>query len=144
MPINPLTAYRQVERDSLSGRELEANILNRGAAMLVDLKKAWDAPDLEARLEEALRYNQRIWSIFQSEAASAQNPLPDEIKHNILVLSVFIDSQIFKTMAYPSPDKLDAIININHNVAAGLMERPQSAQPAGQRDHRESSPGPAA
>ena len=29
---------------------------------------------------------------------------------------------------YPTPEKLTAVININHNIAAGLRETPDSSQ----------------
>jgi len=31
-------------------------------------------------------------------------------------------------MAYPTPEKLTAVININHNIAAGLRETSDSSQ----------------
>jgi len=48
------------------------------------------------------------------------NPLPEEVKHNLLSLSLFIDRRTFEALAYPAPEKLDILININLNVAAGL------------------------
>jgi len=48
------------------------------------------------------------------------NPLPQQIRENVLRLSAFIDRRIFDTLAYPSPEKLDILININTNIAAGL------------------------
>jgi flagellar protein FlaF len=50
----------------------------------------------------------------------ADNPLPEEIRQNILSLSVFVDRRIFEVMAYPAPEKLDILISINRNIAAGL------------------------
>ena len=52
----------------------------------------------------------------------ADNPLPDEIKRNILALSFFVDRRTFDTLAYPAPEKLSILVNINLNVAAGLRE----------------------
>jgi flagellar protein FlaF len=37
-----------------------------------------------------------------------------------LRLSAFVDRRIFETLAAPAPEKLEAIININNNIAAGL------------------------
>jgi flagellar protein FlaF len=48
------------------------------------------------------------------------NPLPDEIKRNLLALSLFVDRRTFETLAYPAPEKLDVLISINLNVSAGL------------------------
>jgi flagellar protein FlaF len=104
----------------MSGRETEARVLTQAALKLIDCQKNWDAPDRKARLDAALKYNQRIWSIFQVEMTKADNPLPDQIKRNILLLSRFIDKRIFDVMAFPETEKLNIIIKINQNIAAGL------------------------
>lgn len=121
MSVNPLDAYQDVATATLSGRELEASILNKAAKQLIAVKNDWHGPDLEARLDQALKYNQQIWSFFQAEISAPENPLPVEIKNNLLSLSVFVDKRTFDLMAYPAPEKLDILININQNLAAGLL-----------------------
>ncbi|MDR3395066.1 MAG: flagellar biosynthesis regulator FlaF [Parasulfuritortus sp.] len=121
MSDNAIDAYQSVEKETLTGRDLEASVLNKAAIRLRAVQAQWDAPDRSVLLEEALRYNQRIWTILQVELTNPENPLPKEIKENLLTLSVFIDKRTFETMAYPSSDKLDVLININHNIAAGLQ-----------------------
>lgn len=120
MPINPLDAYQSVERATLSGRELEASVLIKAAMRLQDVRNNWSAPDLTVRLDEALRYNQKLWTYLQTELARPENPLPDEIKTNLLSLSAFIDKRTFQLMALPVAEQLDVLISINKNIAAGL------------------------
>jgi flagellar protein FlaF len=121
MSVNPLDAYQEVATATLSGRELEASILNKAATQLLYVKNNWDAPDREAALDQALRYNQHVWSFFQSELSAEDNPLPIEVKRNLLTLSMFIDKRTFEVMAFPAPEKLAILISINQNVAAGLL-----------------------
>jgi len=120
MPGNPLEAYQSVEKTTLAGRELEASVLMRAALMLADVQNNWGQPGHEERLDNALRHNQRIWTLFQAEITSPDNPLPAEIRQNLLSLSAFIDKRTFDVMAFPEPAKLDILISINKNVAAGL------------------------
>lgn len=120
MTNNPIGAYESVEKATLEGRGLEAHVLTLSATMLADLRDHWDAPDRESRLDEVLRHNQKVWSFFQAEVSQADNPMPREIKANILALSVFIDNRTFEIMAYPEKEKLDILIAINRNLAAGL------------------------
>jgi flagellar protein FlaF len=120
MPANPLEAYRSVEKATLSQRDLEANVLAKAAAQLQDLRANWTRDGQDARIEEALGYNQRVWSFFQAELSLEDNPMPEEIKRNLLALSLFVDRRSFEVLAYPAPEKLDVLININLNVAAGL------------------------
>jgi len=104
----------------MSGREIEASALTRAAMMLAECQNNWEAADRKDNLNEALRMNQKLWSILQAELIEADNPLPKELREDILSLSVFIDRRIIEVMAFPSSEKLTAIININLNLAAGL------------------------
>lgn len=115
-----IQAYRAAQKATMSGREIEASALARSASILAECRDNWDAPDREEMLRAALRRNQMLWSIFQAELSDTDNPLPKELKESILNLSLFIDKRTIDIMAFPSPEKLDAIIDINLNLAAGL------------------------
>ena len=125
MLARQLETYRQIQKTTMSGRELEAEVLINAALLLKDCQKKWDDKDRDTKLDKALKYNQRIWSIFQGELAKPENPLPKKMKEDILSLSLFIDKRIFDIMSYPEPKKLDIIININLNLAAGLRSSPK-------------------
>jgi len=116
----PLKAYDKVSRSTMNGREVEAAVLTKAAVKLKQCQSDWDKPDRDAQLNAALKFNQRVWSIFQAEIDRRENPLPEGLKINLLRLSAFIDKRIFEIMAYPTPEKLTILININNNIAAGL------------------------
>ncbi len=117
---NALNAYKSVEKATISGRETESRVLTEGAIKLRTCQKRWEDDARAEMLDEALKYNQRIWTIFQTELGREENPLPDHIKLDLLRLSSFIDKRIFEVMASPTPEKLDILIKINENIAAGL------------------------
>lgn len=119
-----LEAYRNVQKTTMSSRELEAVVLTKAAQMLKECQDGWNAPGRDEKLGEALRYNQMLWTFFQGELMQAENPLPKPIKQNLLNLSLFIDKRTFEVMAFPAPEKLNALININLNIAAGLRAAP--------------------
>ena len=124
-----LKRYESVAKSTLSGRDIEAEVLSKAALKLTECQTHWDAADRPAKLDQALRLNQRVWSILQAELGKPENPLPEGIKESLLRLSAFIDKRIFEIMAYPSPEKLTVIININSNIAAGLRTRPALESP---------------
>jgi flagellar protein FlaF len=95
-------------------------VLSKAAVMLKQCQDCWESADLTQMLSEALKYNQKVWSFFQTEIANPDNPLPKKLKEDLLSLSIFVDKRIFEIISYPSPEKLTAIININLNIAAGL------------------------
>jgi flagellar protein FlaF len=109
---------------TMPGREIEAWILTKAALKLKECRDNWDNADRNEKLEEALKFNQHIWSIFQAELGKEENLLPKKLRVDILRLAAFIDHRIFETMSYPSPEKLKIIIDINNNLAAGLRNSP--------------------
>lgn len=124
MPGKGLNAYKQTVKTTISGRELEATVLTKAARMLQDCQEHWGKEGHAGRLDAALTFNQKIWTIFQEELLKDDNPLPVKIRENILTLSVFIDKTIIDVMAKPAPEKLKIIIDINVNLAAGLRGSP--------------------
>lgn len=120
---SPLDLYRKVEKETLSGRDLEASVLLKAAQKLVEARhRLANDQDLNT-LDEALRYNQRVWTLFQSELDEPANPLPQPIKANLLALIGFIDRRTFSLMADPAPERIDVLIEINRNIASGLQAR---------------------
>ena len=124
MSQNQLNAYTAVQKEHLSGRELEDSVLSRAGLMLKSVKENWGSPDREHKLLEAVKFNQKVWSFFQAELSDPENPLPKNLREDILNLSIFIDKRLFEVLAYPNPDKLAIIIDIDFNIAAGLRTTP--------------------
>lgn len=121
MSEKPLFAYEQQSKDSMSPRELEASVLTKAGLLLRQCQESWADANRDQQLEEAIRYNQRVWSFFQSELSQPDNPLPKKLREDILNLSLFIDKRLFEVLAFPEDaKKLNIVIDINFNLAAGL------------------------
>ena len=107
-----------------SAAEVDAIVLRQAADRL---QKAQQLPD-DDFFEEALLYNQLIWTVIQSEM-TAENPLPEQIKANLVSLSIFVDKQTATAIGTRETALLDTLININRNISLGL-ERRVPEQPA--------------
>jgi flagellar biosynthesis activator protein FlaF len=118
-----VNAYTVIQKETLSGRELEASVLSRAGLMLKSVKENWGALDRNQKLQEAVKFNQKVWSFFQAELADPENPLPKNLREDILNLSLFIDKRLFEVLAFPDPEKLSIVIDINFNIASGLRTR---------------------
>ncbi len=121
---NPANAYNSMQKETLSGRELEASVLTRAGLMLKQVQENWNEPDRDAKLLESIKFNQKIWSFFQAELSDPENPLPKNLRQDILNLSLFVDKRLFEVLAHPDKEKLDIIIDIDFNIAAGLRTTP--------------------
>ncbi|NCO02778.1 MAG: flagellar FlaF family protein [Alphaproteobacteria bacterium] len=104
-------------------RELEAHVLLKSAKFLQDLQNDWDnvTPDI---LEETLKYNRQIWMLFYDTALeNPEGDRPNDLRSNIINLANFIFKRELEIMSKPEKEKLSVIININREIAAGLMEK---------------------
>ena len=101
-------------------RQVESWALGETAARM---SAARQEPVDEAALLHAVRLNWRLWTIFQASLLEPDCPLPVEIRNNILSLSNFVDRHTANIIAAPDPAKLDVLIRINREIAAGLIGR---------------------
>jgi flagellar protein FlaF len=115
-------AYARTVQQSASPREIEAQTLLMAARKLVEVQTNWNGAD--KRMHAALLFNRRLWTIFMSAAESNDNPQPIEVRQNILNLAVFVMQRTIEIQSSPAPEKLQSLIDINSNIAAGLSGRP--------------------
>ena len=118
---NAAQAYTKVARQIVNPRELEADLLLKAASRLQAILDAWDRKATE--LDAALLYNRKLWSIFMASATSPDHALPVAIRQNIANLGLFVVNQTVAVTANPAPEGLTTLININRELAAGLMGR---------------------
>jgi flagellar protein FlaF len=91
------------------------------ARKLVEIQNDWKGPD--KRMHAALLFNRRLWTIFMSAVESDDNPQPVEIRQNIRNIALFVMQRTIELQTNPSPEKMQSLIDINSNIAAGLAGR---------------------
>lgn len=136
-PNNPYAkaagAYGEhAQKHTPDQRELEARVLLKSAKVLKDLRDNWADVTTEL-LDGALRYNRQIWMMFYDTAIenSENEQRPDDLRSNIINLANFIFKREVEIMADKErkPDKLDVLISINKEIAAGLMSSKKQMPP---------------
>ena len=120
-------AYETGARTSQSNRELEAEALFKAARQLEAVRQHWASPQRDALLLAAVRYNQRLWTLFQSELSQPAHPMPRPLRQDILRLSTFVERRLLEVLGNPRPEGLEVVIEINRQIAQGL----KGAVPAG-------------
>lgn len=118
---NAAQAYGMVAKQTASPRELEADLLLKAASRLQAIRDSWETGKLE--LDDALLFNRKLWSVFLTSVTSEDHPLPMTVRQNVANLGVFVMSQTVSLMADPKPNQLVPLININRELAAGLLGR---------------------
>jgi flagellar protein FlaF len=124
MSKDKVAAYQQQQKRNLSPREVEAMAFTKAAVLLEEAKLK--TGNIE-EYSKALRFNHLLWTIIQADLTEPENQLPNEIKANVMSLSIFVDKQTTKAMRSSNAADLDVLININRNLAAGLRNTPQAA-----------------
>jgi flagellar biosynthesis activator protein FlaF len=120
-------AYARVSQATQSPRELESSILLKAGMKLQSVKDRW--PESEKDLDEALTYNRKLWTVLISSVTREDSELPREIRQNILNLGLFILNHTMSMITDARPERLNVLININRDIAAGLRGRGIDPEP---------------
>lgn len=133
--------YGQKSREGANQRELEGQLLIKSANEIQKLHDRWDEATTED-IDNVLSYNRKLWMVFFDTAvenpdASENRPL--DLRNNIVNLCNFIFKRSIDVMADPKKEKLRVLIDINREVAAGLMTK--QAQPAPSQSENDTKKG---
>ncbi len=109
-----IQAYGTSTRMGLAGRMLEAEAFTSAANKL---QEARDNPEDQSLRMEALRFNNRLWTIVQVALGDSQSGLSDELSAQLASLSIFVDGRNYDSITDSDPALLDALIEINSNLA---------------------------
>ena len=114
-------AHAAIAAPMADPRAMEADLLLRAALRLEAVHETWDGKRSE--LDSALRYNRQLWAIFLTSVTSSEHPLPVEIRQNVANLGLFVMNQTVSMLQEPRRAALGALININRELASGLLGR---------------------
>jgi flagellar protein FlaF len=133
-PHNPYAAAASAygETSTLGDqRALEAKVLLNGARLIEELSTRLKNGEKVSRAEidKALTNNRKIWQLFVNEMAKPDCPLSKDIRNNIATLSLFIFKRTIEVLVDPTPEKMRILIDINRNIASGLMAKPAAKPP---------------
>ncbi|MEQ9825758.1 MAG: flagellar biosynthesis regulator FlaF [Puniceicoccaceae bacterium] len=123
MPRNPINPYEKTQKATVPGRDVEVNVLEKAAVMLKRCQENWTDNAFNRALDDALRYNQKIWDVFQNDWRSPDCQLERPLRENLLSLGVYVRKATLDIIAYPEKEKLNSLININENLASGLKSQ---------------------
>ncbi len=110
-------------------RELEGRVLLKANRRFQDILNNWDNRAKNA-LGDALTYNRQIWVLFYDTAIENKDGgRPNDLRSNIVNLANYTFKREMEILADPKPEKLNVLININSEIAAGLMVNNEKTAP---------------
>jgi len=126
--------YEALHTDSMEGRDLEASLLSRAARKLTRCAQTWeDEPQsrqYREKLDEALLFNQKLWTLLQVELSDPGHALPETLRVNLLRLSHYVDQAIFRLYSGGKLSDLRSLARINEELAMGLIDGTRTAASA--------------
>lgn len=117
--MNITNRYAETEVSGMNQIELESRALIKTASSLNYIKENWEQK--RGDLNEALDKNRRLWTVIAGAMSDDTSPQPPEMRKNILSLAMFVFKRTLEIIANPKPQSLDILININMNIARGLL-----------------------
>ena len=114
MSPRPLNAYAQADKHALDGRLLEGRAFAKAARLLQD------AADDSDRLR-ALSYNQKLWTTVQAAVTDTACTLPDDIRANLLSLSMFMDRITGDILDGKATFSTAAMVDVNRSMAVAQL-----------------------
>lgn len=136
-PYAKATSVYQAQRQKapLSNvRHIEAEALLKAARMLQEIQDKWPEEEVakaDDKLQETLKYNREIWSMFYNTAlTNANKNQPEALRTNIINMANFVFRQSLEIISAPSKTKLNLLININRDIASALLARAHAEEPA--------------
>ena len=83
----------------------------------------------------ALTIIQTLWTILLGDLSGDGDGLPENLRDDLLALSLCVDRQTILALGDPRPKHLDSLIEINRNLARGLGFQETVSGPGASRTH---------
>jgi flagellar protein FlaF len=119
--LNGYSAYTNVQNKTDDPRDIEYRLL---AQVTRSLMQARDNPKEFNKLVEAILWNRDVWAALRIDLADPGNQLPKELRASLISISIWIEKETYAIMDHRGD--IDAVININRNIMAGL--RPEASE----------------
>jgi len=86
------------------------------------LMEVLEEPKRDKSFYEAIDRNRRLWLVLQMDLSSAENKLPDDVKAQLISLSIWVDRECRQILR--DDGDVQAMINVNRSIMEGLAPPP--------------------
>lgn len=127
--MNAQNTYAKVQKETLSGRDIEARVLAKASSQLRHVLELPEGHEKSRAVEAAVRYNLRVWDVFHADWDNPDCTLSPQLRTDLLRLSIYVHKTSLEVLAYTAPAKIKSLVTINDCLATGLTSVP-APQPA--------------
>jgi flagellar protein FlaF len=128
--MNAHKTYKKVQKETLSGRDVEVQVLRKAAIQYRQVLSAINDTEKDKLLDAAVRYNLRVWDVFHADWERPDCALDTKLRNDLFRLSIFVHKTSIEVLAYGDPEKIRTLVNINECLAEGLVTGSRAPVPA--------------
>ena len=116
-----LKAYENAQKTAIQTKELERLAIARTTHKLTSARDNFThGKENYDKYADALTFNQKLWTLIQSNIADNPASGTASLRESLLNLSLFIDKQTVTALRNPDPNNLTPLIEINKSISGGL------------------------
>ena len=115
MSYHGYTAYKTNQNKTESPRDIEYRLLAQVTHALINAR---ENPDLFGDRVKAILWNRDVWSALRVDLSDPENQLPKQLRASLISISLWIEKETRNLLDHKGD--LDAVIDINRNIMAGL------------------------
>ena len=116
-----LKAYENAQKTAIQLKELERLVIARTTNKLTSARDNFThGKESYDKYADALKFNQKLWTLIQSNVADNPNSGTPSLRESLLNLSLFIDKQTITALRNPDPKNVTPLIEINKSISGGL------------------------
>jgi flagellar protein FlaF len=109
--------YQQAARQADNPRETEYRLFGEVTRALIAASQV-PPEDIATRID-ALDWNRRLWSVLASDCSSDGNPLPPQLRAQIISLSLWVSRHTSAVMR--REEQFEPLIEVNRIIMQGLQ-----------------------
>ena len=113
-----INKYRATQNSTENPRQTEYRLFADVTKALISLKNLnskYKGPEYFKTLD----WNRRLWLALQTDLANEDNKFPEELKANLISISLWVDKQTRSVMKGEAG--IDTLITVNRTIMEGLL-----------------------
>jgi flagellar protein FlaF len=119
-----LKAYENAQKTAIQLKELERLAIARTTHYMTNARDNFtQGKQSYDKYAYALKFNQKLWTLIQSNIADNPTSGTASLRESLLKLSFFIDKQTMIALRNPDPNNLTPLIEINKSISGGLHSK---------------------
>ncbi|MGA9658682.1 MAG: flagellar biosynthesis regulator FlaF [Asticcacaulis sp.] len=119
-----LKAYQTTSRLAEDPRQTEYRLFGQVTRALMEAEKL-DRSQIRERMD-ALDWNRRMWSLLGADCSVSGNGLPDQVRANIISLSIWVSK--YTSLVMRNQEDIAALIDVNRIIMQGLAPQQEGRE----------------